>query len=440
MRLGIYHAGLVLAAMAVFFTNLPDYVHHQNLAETLSVPKNWVIAFCLLSIPIVTRRQSFEPALRSPITLWCLGYVFVTVLWQFNSSQSEETWRELRLRVLSVVELLSVFMVLAVPAAIKFGRQCLVVAVLFGVVLNLYEVFYPSTFSLVSGRSAGLYMNPNLSGQALVLGMVLSMNILSGFWRMPFILLTGVGAFATFSRASILGWLIAVVGMLMCDKVRLREMLSSLGFFLVVGALVIIPQLDQWLTTWERTGTMNADVLERLEWLSNPFEVSDHSSWSRATVAREAWSKFTEASLFGIGTGSTHDMVIEPHNQYLALMVDHGIIGAIILPLLLFALAWNARGETRGTAFVFSATVLVLGVWTHSILRDEHSLVLFSLMAAMTFASRAVPVASFRPGMASERICLLDQKGSRSEFKTRSVMLKQERVTPTRKSPHPTAN
>lgn len=401
-RLGVYHAGLVLAAIAVFFTNLPDYVHHQNLAEALSVPKNWVIAFCVLSVPIVIRKHSFEPALQSPITLWCLAYLWITVMWQLNSSQSDETWRELRLRVLSVVELLIAFMVLAVPAAIRFGRQCLVVAVLFGVALNVYEVFYPSTFSLVSGRSAGFYMNPNLSGQALVLGMVLSMNTLAVFWRIPFILLTGVGAFATFSRASILGWLIGVVGMLVCSKVRLRDVLPSLGFFLVVGALVVIPRLDQWLNTWELTGTMNADVLERLEWLSNPFEVSDHSSWSRATVAREAWSKFADASLFGSGTGSTHDMVIEPHNQYLALMVDHGIIGAVILPFMLVALVWKARGETRRTALVFSATVLVLSVWTHSILRDEHSLVLYSLMAAMTFVSRAVPAVSLVPVKAFE--------------------------------------
>ena len=41
--------------------------------------------------------------------------------------------------------------------------------VLIGVVVDIYEVFAPLSFSKVIGRSAGLYENPNMAGEALVL-------------------------------------------------------------------------------------------------------------------------------------------------------------------------------------------------------------------------------------------------------------------------------
>ncbi len=245
----------------------------------------------------------------------------------------------------------------------------------------------PMTFSRVSGRSAGLYMNPNLSGQALVLGMILCANLFHISKRIPFMLITGIGVFVTFSRASILAWLIAVASMLMIDRARFRDFLPSIALCLLISAFIVLPRLDQWLTSWERTGTLNPDVQERLAWLADPFGVSDSSSSSRTAVAREAWDAFAEEPLVGRGTGSTHQVATEPHNQYLVLMVDHGIIGAAILPLLMLAVVWRSQGAMRGTAFVFALAVLVLSLWTHTILRDEHSLVLFSVMAAMAFGS-----------------------------------------------------
>ena len=61
-------------------------------------------------------------------------------------------------------------MIFQESSAIKLARKTLVVAVLFAVALNVYELFVPMAFSNVMGRSAGLYINPNIAGEALVLG------------------------------------------------------------------------------------------------------------------------------------------------------------------------------------------------------------------------------------------------------------------------------
>ena len=387
MKLSWYHSMLVIVAVGVFFTNLPEFIHHLDPTDTRLLPKNWVIAFSVAALPVLLRKGTLEAIIRSPVTFWCFGYLWISLVWFFPSSQDEGAWREVRLRVMAGMELLTMTAVLCSPQAIRLAQRMLASAVLFGVGVNLYELFAPMTFSFVAGRSAGFYINPNQAGQALVLGMILGINGVKLQWRIPFVLLTGAGVLATFSRGSIVAWLLAMGIMLVAQKVRARDLLLALAVSVAVGIFLIVPRLDNWVGTWEQAGTLNHDVKERLEWLSNPFGVSDHSSWSRATAARDAWDKFAERPFSGLGTGASYRAVVEPHNQYLALMVDHGIIGAAILPLLLLSITWWAREKDQVIARVFALSVLTLGFSTHTILVDEHSLILFSLLAAMSWAS-----------------------------------------------------
>ncbi len=387
MKISWYHNMLVIAAIAVFYTNIPEFLHHLDPTDTRLLPKNWVIAFSVAAIPVLLRKGMLEAIIRSPVLLWWFGYLWISLVWFFPSSQDEGAWREVRLRVMAGMELLTITAVLCSPHAIRLAQRMLVIGVLFGVGVNLYELFAPMTFSFVAGRSAGFYINPNQAGQALVLGMVLGINGVNLQWRIPFVLITGAGVLATFSRGSIVAWLLAMGIMLLAQKVRARDLFLAMAVSAAVGIFLIVPRLDNWVGIWEQTGTLNHNVTERLEWLSNPFGVSDHSSWSRVAAARDAWDKFAEHPFSGLGTGASYRAAVEPHNQYLALMVDHGIVGAAILPLLLLSITWWAREKDQVIARVFALSVLTLGFSTHTILADEHSLILFSLLAAMSWAS-----------------------------------------------------
>jgi len=58
-------------------------------------------------------------------------------------------------------------------------------------------------------------------------------------------------------------------------------------------------------------------------------------------------------------------------------------LGAAIVPLLILALIWGARGETRRVGLVFGATILWVCFFNHTILSYGHSLLPFALLAAM---------------------------------------------------------
>lgn len=383
MKLSWYHSLLVIGGVAIFYTNVPEFLHHLNPTDSQLLPKNWVIMFCVAAIPVFLKQGALGATLRSPLTLWCFGYLWVSLVWFFFSSQDEGTWREVRLRILAIIELVAFAIVLSSPAALHLMRRLLVVAVLWGVALNVYEMFLPGTFSEVFGRSAGLYGNPNLSGEALLLGMILGTTVLDPRYRTLFVLVTALGILATLSRANILAWGLAVIGFMVFGHLRGKDLFISIFGILSISLTFLLSRLDQFMTDWERTGLFNRDVLQRLEWFTDPFGVSDHSSWSRAQVAKEAWDKFAQAPFFGHGTGSSYQAYIEPHNQYLAFMLDHGLIGALILPLLLVAVSRGAQGEFRKTAFIFGGAVLLIALGTHTLVTNEHSLFLFSCMAAM---------------------------------------------------------
>jgi hypothetical protein len=162
----IYPKLLAVISVGIFYSNIPNYVSVRH--DNLLVPYQWLIGFGLLALPLIVRQISTSNVLASPVVAWCFLYTWITILWFIPSSQSEMAWQEVRWRVLTVLELVMFLTLLAHADTNKQVRITLVAVVLLGVVLNIYELFFPLTFSPILGRSAGFYMNPTTSALALV--------------------------------------------------------------------------------------------------------------------------------------------------------------------------------------------------------------------------------------------------------------------------------
>lgn len=376
-----FHQILSVISIAIFFTNVPDYARGRL---GILYPNLWVAGLGVLALPLLTRQMTKSEILRSPVLIWCAGYAWVTIVWFLGSSQSDVGWQAVRSRFLSIIELLLFLAIFADHRANKVARQALVVAVFGAVLLQVYEMFFPMSFSEILGRSAGLYMNPNAAGIALVTGMICAVTVLPLHYRCGFLLMTGIGVMASVSRASILAWGIGILGLLVIRRVRFRDIVFTGTMGLVVVVLMLIPRWDEFAATLERNGSINKNVEERLGWLADPSGVSDASSWSRIYVAKRAWDRIGENPFLGNGTGSSFQDEIAPHNQSLALMQDHGVLGALILPLLLLAVILSVRGENQRTAIVFSVTVMFLSFFSHDVLSARHTLLLLALVATLS--------------------------------------------------------
>lgn len=387
--IGTYYSKLlVMTAVAIFFTSVPNYINSIATNSNDSAPMFWIIGFCLLSFPLLLTQGLRSGILKSPLTLWCFGYVWIAMAGFLLSSQSDMAWQEVRWRFLAIVELIMFMALFANVELARLAKQTLVAAVLFGAAVNIYEVFVPLSTSQVLGRSAGLYMNPNQAGQALVLGMIFSVSVLPAWLRTPFILLTGIGIFPTFSRGAILQWVLAVIGLMLVGRINLKDILLPVSLCLLLVAVVLVPRWDQFLTTLDSSGVINKNVEERLDWFTDPSGVDDYSSWERAYLAKQAWDKTAEHPFLGSGTGSSREVAIGAHNQYLMFMQDHGLLGVAILPLLVLAVTWGVRGKARDLAILFGCIVMVQSFISHDLLNQSEVLMLFALMAVMSSTSR----------------------------------------------------
>lgn len=384
MKLNYYHKALVVAAIGIFYTNVPLYLYDIQGFHTLEAPKHWVMILCLLAFPVLVLETKAWSALTSPIAVWCLGYASLSIIWFFQSSQSDMAWQEVRNRLFAVIEIFVFLLIFWGPDAARLARKALIGGVLMGVALCVYEFFDPTYFiPRVFGRSAGFYLNANMAAEALVLGMIFSVTAMKPVYQGPFVLFTGLGVFLTLSRGGILAWTIAVVGLMFVRRMSLKYLVVPGLICAALGVLVLFPLWNQFLTAGESSGAVGQNVQERLAWFTDPSGVSDYSSWERKYLAKRAWDKIADHPMLGSGTGSSYEAYIAPHNQYLSFMLDHGLIGAIVLPAFLLAATWGVRGESKGVAIVFGCVVLELSLFTHMILNAGYSLILFSLMAAM---------------------------------------------------------
>jgi O-antigen ligase len=379
---------LAVAAVLIFFTSLSLYLF---LAEFVSFPPlYWMIGFGVVAVPYCLSDSSIVAVRQSLLARWCYGFLMISGLWFiFQPSPSEIVWQEFQTRVLSVLFILTLICVFSREDAQLWARRATLCAVLMAVALNLYELFNPLSFSTVMGRSAGLYMNPNQCAVALILGMIISLGLLPHRYRLLFVVLVGLGVLLTLSRSAIIGWLITFVTLIKMGQINLRR---SLLIGCVLMAVTVAATVWQWGRIeyqLEDLGVLNANTTMRLDWFNN-MDASDFSATERKEVAEFGWEMFAESPVMGHGVGASIDWSYErsSHNEYLNMMVDHGIIGFFILPLLTLAATWRARGETRQISFAFTVFILYFGFFSHNILNERPVLMIFTLLSSMVVSSR----------------------------------------------------
>jgi hypothetical protein len=388
MNFNRYQLAVAVLAVMIFFTNFDLYLFSTGIISF--TPLHWIIAFGIISLPIFLSARNVMIVLKSPAIIWLPSYIIVSAIWFLAFGQSGIAWQELRTRLLSSLFILMMMFLFSAERAQFRGRQAILMAVLMAVAFNIYEFFHPLAFSDIPGRSAGLYINPNISGAACILGMITSIEVVEKRYRGPFVLFVGVGVCLTFSRGGILLWLVVVVLMLIIGTIHLRRLVLTMMLAVVVVTMVMLSNLDLVAPLFDRFGALDQNVLNRIVWLKNPsFSSSDY--WERLGAAEHAWQMFLDSPFLGNGTGASKEwnpLGLSSHNMFLNLMADHGVFGLFVLPLLVLAATWRAAGESRHTAIIFSVFIFLWSLISHNVLEERYSILSFALIIAMVTRSR----------------------------------------------------
>jgi hypothetical protein len=383
---------LVLYGVVVFFVNVIPFFW---VNEYISVPIAYFIAvWCMMGIGLIAMRGSIDLSGRANMValMTCaFAHILISIIWFIPSHQYRTNTLEMRDRALNLFYMISTLIALVDPVLLRYARTSLIYCVLLGVAINVYEFFFPSTFSVVDGRSAGLYMNPNQGGAALVFGLILAMGAVPSRYRLLFVLADGLGVVLTFSRAAFLGYMLCVATALLNGTLRLRDSLN-LRIAVPLVALAILAYTGVKLSSSSGdNATVRKGIYERIMDLGVSKSDRDDSAQARVAAAEHSLGLFAARPFTGHGTGRAREYPLDvdgPHNMYLFFLVDHGVLGAFILPAFAIASALGARGEVARVAAPFMLFLLFWGLFSHNVVEERYILLSMALMASLADQGR----------------------------------------------------
>lgn len=346
-----YQAAVILAGAAYFV-----FVFQRELLR-LVIFKDYLLVVLMLVVPfllMLLSERSFERgAYTSQI---CVATVFVVT--------SVLALRTELNRTLAI----AAFTIVAVGAA-----------------LNLYELFLQNNiWSTAPGRSAGFYVNPNYSSEALLGYGLIFLTARVGKLRIIDLILIAlaiVGVFATFSRAGIMASLV-----LLTAAALMRVQRESVPR-LVVGAVVISLLAFAFSSYVVRNLDLSKDATRRFDSLLNVGGFGDYET-DRGPATSAALEVIDQYPVFGAGVHMVNEMPEGPHNMFLAMMVDYGIGGLIVYLAVIIRLVVTARRAGRdlsGTVWVYVGWLVIFSFASHNLLEEAATIPFMGFALAHAF-------------------------------------------------------
>ncbi len=344
-------------------------------------PLHWQLFTISMTLFIMALRSRNEAVKFSRyLLIWLMLFLSSSIISYIYSPQGDVEKQALIESFRAVLLLFSLFYIFTLDDAVRVSRIALLSVVLLSVPMNLIDFVMP-TWSKVSGRAAGLYVNPTISGAMLVLAMVLSIPVVVRNMRVIYCLFVGVGVFITFSRGPWLFWVIAITGLGYIGAFDISRRMRPLIFpalSLLAGALVFAMLTGGAVGFFTMTGLdsyLTPGTLARIGGSGAAF--TDYSTTTRADVVAKAWDVLADNPLFGAGLGVDKNWVIGTHNTYLRMASEGGLIRLAIFIGLLVVL-WRTTDDVGRVALaVYSASCLT----SHNNLQAPAFILVIALIA-----------------------------------------------------------
>jgi O-Antigen ligase len=371
----------ILAAILLIgleFTNLfPFIARGGNVPNTdpssAFIPEFATYGVCILIFMLDTR--SAARLVKKPIFIWAVAtvglFTWGMLIRIFNTPAGIEYysfWHEFGLAVNAIAFLVSCVLIFDQAKVSAIARRAIVIATIAGVLLNIYDLMNPGTFSVLPGRGAGLYVMPNGAGIAMVLGCVTGLPSLRRGWsRDSFVLLCFIGVLTSFSRTAIIAFILLLIIAAFARELSLARISLAIG-----GAVVMILSLHL-------ARNLKEERIVNLDFgVTQAFRLyADRSVEERSKLAQDAVAEFEEAPLLGHGFGTTAYWEQAPsHSYFLLLTADYGVVGLLLIPGLVLSVR-----RRNWEYYAFAAIYLVWAFFSHTVLTDPFGLICLAIEA-----------------------------------------------------------
>lgn len=227
--------------------------------------------------------------------------------------------------------------VVALGVWIRHGGRAIYLASLFtlliGVAVNVAEFAGFGKFSSVPGRAAGFLIDANDSSIAIINSVAVCIVLSRRFW--PKALLLGIaiiGVVPTFSRSGMIVYALVCVVFAM---VHFRQHARQIITLAVVGVAFLVVGLGTFAVL-----VKDANAKARFSAIFGG-DTSKMGSSERMKDLNDGLKAANEMPILGHGVGAGTSQW-QPHNQFVSLWVDQGILAALFFVALWFLLLGKA--------------------------------------------------------------------------------------------------
>ncbi|MFC5474712.1 O-antigen ligase family protein [Paraherbaspirillum soli] len=382
---GRYNAIVLTTALSLIYLNLPGYAFVLNKAL---LPKYFYFGLVpILSPVLLLKPRAFLSYLISPFPLWIFVVIILNIIHLLNAFVEGNTGTVdlVSTRIQLLVVAIGLGFALAVTRTETYERvfPFLTVLISCSVIFDFFipGVLYPIGMEgSVINRGAATFINPTIAAEVMLIVFLMTCAAVKMQYRMPLLILTGVGVTVTFTRSAIIAWILFWIFL------SIKRVFSRLAALFTLAAFIVIPVLydtfGNYLSSRENSGESIANIQARLDFFSNPnFE--DGSSEERLKVLKAGWNLFLQNPVSGAGAGATHFWSYKAgtHNQLVMLGAEYGILGIVLWASLAIILWRGKHFQNKNLQFAVFCLFIFMSMFTHNMFDSPYWLVTFALIA-----------------------------------------------------------
>lgn len=295
-------------------------------------PRDFTLGLSFLCLFLVfLNRPAFSPVAFGLLIIPALRLADSALLKRYENVQVGD--HSIAVMTLASVFLVTVvsLMVLCAENGLQIARRAAMVIIILGSGSILYEAAGYAEYTQIPGRPAGFAEQPNeaIIITCLMLGVVLSTS--ENFWaNVVMIAVTAVGVGVTLSRSGL------VVFALLVFCYTMANLRRHAGKIVLIVAVSIPAVLAGFAILWQMASSHNfgtdKNALDRVDAITGIFTGSTDKmeSAERMKDLRDGWEAVGDAPIFGHGTGCASSRW-QPHNQWVAIWLDIGVGGVLLL-------------------------------------------------------------------------------------------------------------
>lgn len=380
-RLDLLQLSLATGGIFLMLGFATGFLSYFSEVRVLPIkPIVYLCGFGALMFPILL--------LRRPVASLSVGLLLVLLVFRilqvlvFGSEGSHSEEKLLSLFFTAVVYFSAMSALAAEPRALRFvALYGSVSVVALCTLVNLWEWSSPGYFSTVEGRSAGWLVNANASGIAIgsCMGVFIVASGRPGL-NAAVIFVSAIGIYLTLSRGGMLGWFAAITAYFTIGaRTGFRKALVGLAY-LAVLAYGILSKVDLHR---ENAGE-NIALRESTLLGQAGIQVRDES---RYYLMLENWKAALKRPFVGYGAGASMGQ-FQPHNQFLGLWLDQGLLGLALFLAAIGCLCWECWCSKR---LLMAGVIPIVAAcfFSHNLLDDRSVLFAWAALGGLAAAARA---------------------------------------------------